>query len=196
MLDATRRLRCLLSAVVLALGCAFAQTSYEAPTATSSQPLIGGHFSLVTLDGKRVTENSFRGKWQLIYFGYTFCPDVCPTQLSEVGDALDQLGSLAKRLQPIFVTVDPARDSAKEMTAYLKAFDPRILGLRGDPDEIEVVAKDYRVYYRARALGDGTYAIDHSSFLYVLNPQGKFVEILAGNMPGHKLADMLRKLVK
>ena len=160
------------------------------------QPLIGAHFSLVTLDGRRVTEKSFPGKWLLIYFGYTFCPDVCPTQLSEVGEALHRLGPLASRLQPIFVTVDPARDSAKEMTAYLEAFDPRIVGLRGDPDEIEAAAKQYRVYYRARALGDGSYAIDHSSFLYVLNPQGRFVEILAGNLPGHDLADALRKLVK
>ena len=174
--------------------CCCAISPASRPTAV--QPLIGAHFSLVTLDGRRVTEKSFPGKWLLIYFGYTFCPDVCPTQLSEVGEALHRLGPLASRLQPIFVTVDPARDSAKEMTAYLEAFDPRIVGLRGDPDEIEAAAKQYRVYYRARALGDGSYAIDHSSFLYVLNPQGRFVEILAGNLPGHDLADALRKLVK
>lgn len=196
MLDAARRLRRLLSAVALAIGSASAPAGQAAPAATHAQPLIGGHFSLVTLDGRPVTEQSFHGKWQLIYFGYTFCPDVCPTQLSEIGTALDRLGPLAGRLQPLFVTVDPARDSAKEMKAYLKAFDRRILGLRGDPDEIENVAKEYRVYYRARALGDGTYAIDHSSFLYVLDPQGKFVQILAGNLPGHELADALRKLMK
>lgn len=158
-------------------------------------PLIGGRFALVTLDGKPVTEQSFHGKWLLVYFGYTFCPDICPTQLSEVGEALRQLGPLAARVQPIFITVDPMRDTAKEMTIYLKAFDPRILGLRGDADAIEAAAKQYHVYYRARALGDGTYAVDHSSFLYVLDPQGKFVALLAGNLPGHALADSLRKFV-
>jgi protein SCO1 len=193
MSDAFGLLRQSLLAAAFWIGCC-AIAPASGPTAV--EPLIGGHFSLVTLDGRRVTEKSFPGKWLLIYFGYTFCPDVCPTQLSEVGEALHRLGPLASRLQPIFVTVDPARDSAKEMTAYLEAFDPRILGLRGDPDEIEAAAKQYRVYYRARALGDGSYAIDHSSFLYVLNPQGRFVEILAGNLPGHDLADALRKLVK
>jgi protein SCO1/2 len=158
--------------------------------------LFGTHYSLSTLDGHNVTQQSFRGKWQLIYFGYTFCPDVCPTELSEESDALRSLGPLASRIQPIFITVDPARDTAKTMAAYLKAFDPRILGLRGDPEETEAAAKQYHVYYRARALGNGEYAIDHSSYLYVLNPKGEFVQILAGNMPGHGLSDALRKLVK
>jgi protein SCO1/2 len=165
-------------------------------TPSDSVPLIGGHYSLSALDGRSVTEQSFRGKWQLIYFGYTFCPDVCPTELSEESDALRALGPLAIRFQPIFITVDPTRDTAKVMGAYLKSFDSRIMGLRGDPEEIEAAAKAYHVYYRARALGGGTYALDHSSFLHVLNPNGQFVEILAGNMPGHGLADALRRLVK
>jgi protein SCO1/2 len=166
------------------------------PALSNGAPLFGGHYSLSTLDGRNVTDQSFRGKWQLIYFGYTYCPDVCPTELSEESAALHALGPLATRFQPIFITVDPTRDSAKVMAAYLKSFDSRIVGLRGNPDEIETAAKAYRVYYRARALGGGAYASDHSSFLYVLDPMGRFVEILAGNMPGHSLADALRKLAK
>ena len=193
--DLRGRLRRTLTAATIAAALAFSFAAGALPTGVQPPP-IAGRFSLMTLDGRHVTERSFYGKWLLVYFGYTFCPDVCPTQLAEVADALQRLGPSAKRWQPIFVTVDPLRDTAKETREYLKAFDPRILGLRGDPSEIEVAAKQFHVYYRARALGDGSYAVDHSSFLYVLDPRGRFVQILAGNMPGHDLANTLREIAK
>jgi protein SCO1/2 len=95
----------------------------------------------------------------------------------------------------LFITVDPARDSAAVMKRYMKAFDSRIQGLRGDPDAIEAAAKSFHVYYRARSVGGGEYAIDHSSYVYVHNPKGQFVELLAPDVPGHKIAEDIRKLI-
>jgi len=157
---------------------------------------IDGHFSLTRVDGREVTDADYRGKWLIIYFGYTYCPDVCPTVLAQIGSALEDLGPLAGKFQPIFITVDPVRDSAKVMAAYLKSFDPRIVGLRGDPFDLADTAKRFHVYYRLRGLGNGQYTVDHSSFIYVMNPKGQFVEILTGDLPGHGLTDALRKLVK
>jgi protein SCO1/2 len=157
---------------------------------------LDGHFALTTLDGRDVTDADYRGKWLLIYFGYTFCPDVCPTTLTQIGGALDALGPQAKEFQPIFITVDPARDKVPVLRDYMKSFDPRILALTGEPDDIETSAKSFHVYYRPRSLGNGQYTVDHSSYIYVINPKGKFVELLTGDLPGHPLADDLRKLVK
>ena len=169
-----------------------------AATAAPAQvpPPIAGHFALTTMDGTAVTDATYRGKWLLVYFGYTSCPDICPTVLNEVGQALGALGPLAGKIQPIFITVDPVRDTQRNLAAYIGAFDSRIVGLRGTPDQTEAAAKSFHAYYRARSLGGGEYTVDHSSFLYVMKPDGSFAELLAGNLPGHKLADELRKLVE
>jgi protein SCO1/2 len=151
---------------------------------------------LSTLDGKDVSDADYRGKWLLIYFGYTFCPDVCPTTLSQIGAAFDALGPKAKDFQAVFITLDPARDKTPVMKDYMKAFDPRITGLRGEPDDIEEAAKSFHVYYRPRSLGNGQYTVDHSSYIYVIDPKGKFTELLTGDLPGHPLVDDLRKLDK
>lgn len=174
---------------------AFLAAAAPATQVWSALPPIQGAFDLATLDGKDVTLASYRGKWLLIYFGYTFCPDICPTVLTEIGGALKELGAKASRVQVLFITVDPVRDSAAVMKRYLKAFDPRIQGLRGDPDAIEMAAKSFHVYYRARSVGGGEYAIDHSSYVYVLDPQGRFVDLLAPDVPGHKIAQDIRKLI-
>jgi len=159
-------------------------------------PAIAGQFDLETLDGREVTDADYRGKWLLIYFGYTYCPDVCPTVLNEIGTALNELGPTAAKVQPIFITIDPARDKAPVMKAYLKSFDPRIVGLRGDGDETEATAKAFHVYYQPRALGNGQYTVDHSGFLYLINPKGKFATLLTASLPGHEIAQELRKRVK
>lgn len=183
------RRRALFIAVFSALlACTAARA--EAP------PLIDGHFELTTSDGRDVTEQNYRGKWLVIYFGYTYCPDVCPTVLNEIGTALDELGPRAKSIQPIFISIDPTRDSTKVIAKYLKSFDPRIVGLRGDGEATEDVAKDFHVYYRARTVGHGEYVMDHSAFLYIMDPKGKFVQLLQADVPGHKLAEILKKLVK
>jgi protein SCO1 len=157
---------------------------------------IDGRFSLTGMDGRTVTNEDFRGKWQIIYFGYTFCPDVCPTTLAEITNALAGLGPRANEMQPIFITLDPARDSAKVLAAYLKAFDPRFVGLRGDPETIQSLARQFHTYFRLRGLGNGEYTVDHSSFIYVFDRRGAFVELLTADQPGHALADAFRKLLQ
>lgn len=153
-------------------------------------------FQLTTVSGRDVTMADYRGKWLLIYFGYTFCPDVCPTTLSELGDALKGLGPRASRVHVLFITLDPTRDKTPVLARYLKAFDPRIEGLRGDPEETEDAAKSFHVYYRLRSVGHGEYAVDHSSYVYVFDPQGHFVKLLAPDAPGHKIAEDVKNVVR
>ena len=163
--------------------------------AAQQLPQIGGHFALSTPDGRRVTDTTFRGKWLLVYFGYTSCPDVCPTTLSAMALALDKLGPLANKIQPVFITVDPERDTAEIVGEYVKDFDPRFVGLVGSPQEIGTAAEQFHVYYRVRQLGNNEYVVDHSSFIYLIDPNGAFVRLLTGDLPGHQLADALRKLM-
>jgi protein SCO1/2 len=163
--------------------------------AAQQLPQIGGHFALSTPDGRRVTDTTFRGKWLLVYFGYTSCPDVCPTTLSAMALALDKLGPLADKVQPVFITVDPERDTSKIVGEYVKDFDPRFVGLVGSPQEIGTAAEQFHVYYRVRQLGNNEYVVDHSSFIYLIDPNGAFVRLLTGDLPGHQLADELRKLM-
>lgn len=164
--------------------------------AAAAVPGIGGHFTLTTPQGRAVTDRSFPGTWLLVYFGYTFCPDACPTALNALGTALDELGPLAAKVQPIFITVDPERDTPAVVADYAKAFDPRIVGLSGTSEQIAAAAKEFRVYYEVRPLGNGEYAIDHSSFIYVINPLGQVVELLTGNLPGHSMAEELHRLIR
>lgn len=188
-------LRHVCAAFALAATLMLAVTAVHAEGAEPPPP-VNGRFALQTLDGKDVSDVDFRGKWLLVYFGYTFCPDVCPTTLNQIGTALEALGPKAKDFQAVFITVDPARDKTQVMKDYLKSFDPRILGLRGEPDDIEAAAKSFHVYYRPRSLGNGQYTVDHSSYIYVMNPKGKFSELLTGDLPGHPLVEDLRKLDK
>jgi protein SCO1 len=181
---------------IIGLSAGAALLAVNRPSGGAAALRIGGHFTLATPDGRAVTDASYRGKWLLIYFGYTSCPDACPTALSAIGTALDRLGPLADKIQPLFITVDPERDTPVVVADYVKSFDPRIIGLVGTPEQIAAVAKDYRVYYVARSLGSGDYAVDHSSFLYVVNPRGEFVKLLTGDLPGHALADELRQLTQ
>lgn len=163
--------------------------------AAPATPQIPGHFSLQTLDGREVTDSAYRGKWLLVYFGYTSCPDICPTVLLRVGQALESLGSLSDRVQPIFITVDPARDTTERLSKYMAAFNSHIVGLRGTPDQIRDAARQFHVYYSMRNLGGGSYTVDHSSFLYVVTPEGRFEKLLADSLPADKLAAELRMLV-
>lgn len=180
------------AALLLLTAVSSAATTVEE---TLPSPAMTGHFSLHTLDGRTVTNDSFRGKWLLVYFGYTNCPDVCPTVLNEIGVALHELGPLAKKVQPVFITVDPARDKIPVLKKYLSSFDPRIIGLRGDGEETEAAAKAFHVYYRPVSLGNAQYTMDHSGFLYLIDPKGKFSTLLTGNLPGHDMAQTLRKKI-
>ena len=166
-----------------------------AATPGSAQPLISGHFALTTLDGREVTEATYRGKWLVMYFGYTHCPDVCPTVLLNVGQALKTLGPLGERIQPLFITVDPERDSAEHLTQYLAFFSPRIVGLRGEGEKLQRTAREFHAYYRRRAFENGEYAVDHSSFLYIMAPDGRFLKLLPDSIPLDQLTAELRGLV-
>jgi len=188
-----------LAAAICLLACALFETSLSLASdvdgARQIRPKIGGHFALTQPDGRVVTEMSFRGKWLIIYFGYTLCPDVCPTTLNAIADALETLGPLADKFQPIFITVDPERDTSTVMADYVKAFGSRFLGLSGTREEIAGAAREFHVFYAVRPLGHAEYTIDHSSFIYALDPNRAFVRLLTGNLPGHQLADEFRMLI-
>ncbi len=158
---------------------------------------IGGPFRLQNGEGRTVTDKDFRGKYMLVYFGYTFCPDVCPTTLNSVADALDKLGPLAGRVQPVFITVDPKRDTPAVVKQYAAAFGPAIMGLTGTPEEIAQVAREYRVYYAEHRTGSGPddYTMDHSSILYLMAPDGSFVAPVRADQTGDEMAANLKKLM-
>ena len=137
--------------------------------------LIGGPFTLIDQDGKVRRAADFRGRFMLVYFGYSYCPDICPTTLAVMADALEKLGPKAGRVAPIFITIDPGRDTPSVLKAYLKGFGPRFVGLTGDTKTIAAAAQAYRVYYRKRPLKGGGYAMDHSSQIYLMGPDGKFI---------------------
>ena len=159
---------------------------------------IGGPFTLSTPDGTTVTDQTYRGKWLLVYFGYTFCPNSCPTTLLEVATALKKLGPDAAKVQPLFITVDPQRDTPKVMRQYTESFDPRIVGLTGTPQQIAAAAQEYGAYYVRHPTGPGAddYVMDHSTYLYVMDPQGKFVRAFDTGTSGDRIADALRELMR
>jgi cytochrome oxidase Cu insertion factor (SCO1/SenC/PrrC family) len=167
---------------------------------------FGGAFSLTDQNGKRRTDKDFRGKYMLIFFGYTYCPDVCPTSLAVQAEALDKLGPQASRIVPIFITVDPKRDTPEKLKSYLSAFDAKppsarsnFVGLTGTEEEIAKVAKAYSVVYQAHLDGfriDGVgYSIDHTSDTYLMSPEGKFVAYYSlGILPDELAADLKLKI--
>ncbi len=168
---------------------------FGAPAVIEQAASIGGPFTLQDGSGQTVTDRSFRGKYMLVYFGYTFCPDVCPTTLNDVAQALDKMGQAADRVQPLFITVDPARDTPAVVRQYAAAFTPRLTGLTGTPEQIAAVARDYRVYYAPHRTGPnpGDYTMDHSSILYLMNPDGRFVGIIRADEGADQIAADLRK---
>lgn len=149
------------------------------------------HFELVDTAGVTVTPESLAGKWALLFFGFTRCPDVCPTTLIDMGQLLELLGPEADNLQPVFVTVDPEWDTQERMTDYMKNFDPRIAGLTGSMDRIREAAKNYSVFFRKVPLEDDGYTIDHSAALYLLNPEGVYVRPYSWQDGSEALAEKL-----
>ena len=164
----------------------------------SGVALVGGPFSLLNQDGKRVTEKDFLGKYMLVFFGYTYCPDVCPTELQVMTAALDQLGPEADRIQPVFVSIDPARDTPEVLKAYVGNFDPRLVGLTGTPEEIAAIARAYRVYYAKAGNGSSStdYLMDHSAIIYLMGPDGQFVTHMAYTTDAAKLAAELKETLR
>ncbi len=150
---------------------------------------IGGKFALVDDQNRPVSDETYRGRWLLIYFGYTFCPDVCPTTLQTIANTLDKMGKIGAGVVPLFVTIDPARDTPSVMARYVHQFDSRIIGLTGTAQQIAATAKAYRVYYQQETPKDGTpYTMDHSSFIYLMDPEGHLAALFGSQITADELA--------
>ena len=155
---------------------------------------IGGPFTLVDDTGVQVSEADLKGKSTVMYFGYTFCPEVCPTTLTDLVQWMQMIGRDADRLNYVFVTVDPERDTPKVMHDYVSAFDPRIRGLTGTSEQIAKVTKEYGVYYKRIPTSDGGYVMDHSAVLYMMDPNVRFVGVIPYQEDTAKAVAKLKKL--
>jgi cytochrome oxidase Cu insertion factor (SCO1/SenC/PrrC family) len=164
---------------------------------TVGQALIGGPFTLTDQTGKRVSDQDFRGRFMLVFFGFTNCPDVCPTALQVMSAALNKLGPKADRFVPIFISVDPERDKPAELSSYVQSFYPRLIGLTGSPEEINAVVKAYRVYVRKTEDPKSTagYTFDHSSLIYVMGPDGAYRTHFSHTTDADALAQRLAALL-
>jgi protein SCO1 len=178
---------CIVLTALLVVGKGSAQTA-------NSPVTIGGQFTLTAPDGTTVTEQTYRGKWLLVFFGFTSCPDTCPTTLLDIAAALEKLGPAADKVQPLFITVDPQRDTPVVIGDYTRSFDPRIIGLTGTPEQIAAVAREYGAYYAPWKIGPGPedYVMDHSSYLYLMDPEGKFVRGFDADTSGGRIAEAVR----
>ncbi len=144
------------------------------PPARSGVAQVGGPFQLINHLGQPVSEADFKGRHMLVYFGYTFCPDVCPIELQTMSEALDQLGEAAQSVKPILITIDPERDTPEVLAAYREHFHPSLVALTGTVEQVRQAAKAFRVYY-ARTDDSADYFMDHSSFVYLMDPQGRYL---------------------
>jgi protein SCO1/2 len=165
---------------------------------TEGMAAIGGPFSLIDQDGMRVTEKTYAGKYLLIYFGYTYCPDVCPSSLYAMTEALDILGDKAERVQPILITVDPERDTPEILKQYVTNFHPSLVGLTGSPVEVTAAAKAYRVYFAKTAGDDGdpkNYLMDHSAFIFLTVPDGAYITHFSPTTTPAEMAERLTGLL-
>ncbi len=188
---------CLILALLIG-GVALTRAPDNGAVLTTGKALVGGPFKLTDQHGKIVNDTDFRGKYMLVVFGYTFCPDVCPAELQVVTAALDALGPLAERIQPVFITIDPERDSVPQLALYAGNFHPRLVLLTGSSAEIADVAKAYRVYY-AKAEGSANagrdYLMDHSSIIYLMGPDGQFVRHFTYTTDAAALAEQLKQAI-
>ena len=156
---------------------------------------IGGPFTLEDGGGATVSDTAFRGRWMLVYFGYTHCPDACPTALNDMANTLDLLGPQRRKVAPLFITVDPERDTPAVMRDYAQAFGAEIVPLTGTPAQVEAAEKEYRVYAAKHPNKSGGYDMDHSSIIYLMDPAGKFVAIFGTGTSPKDMADRMRKLM-
>ena len=190
----TRR-RALMLAPAAILGAGLLGAALFASTREEPAIPIGGPFALQDGDGKTVTDQAFRGRWMLVYFGYTHCPDACPTALQDMANALDQLGPKKQQVAIVFITVDPERDTPGVMKDYVAAFEAGIVPLGGSQEAVAEAAKAYRVYFAKHPTKDGGYDMDHSSIIYLMDPRGRFVANFTHDTPPDQIAAKLKSLV-
>jgi protein SCO1 len=157
---------------------------------------IGGPFHLVDQNGRPVSDSDLRGRWLLVYFGYTHCPDACPTALNNIALAFRDLGApLRHEIRPVFITIDPARDTPQAMKEYVASFDAPILALTGTAAQVAQAAKEYRVYYEKRPEPGGDYSLDHTSLIYVMDPRGRFAASLDSEDTPAQMEERLKQLL-
>jgi cytochrome oxidase Cu insertion factor (SCO1/SenC/PrrC family) len=155
---------------------------------------VGGAFELIDQSGHQRTDRDFRGKLLLVYFGYTTCPDVCPTDLMQIGLTIDRLGAAGNEVQPIFISVDPQRDTVKVLADYVSMFHPRLIGLTGTPAQIRAVADAYKAYYaRYQPEGGGLYLIDHTGFIYLMGRSGEFLGFFPPGTSADRMVEIVRQ---
>ena len=161
------------------------------------EALVGGPFNLVDQHGAKVTERDFAGRYMLIYFGYTYCPDVCPMSLANMTQALDLLPpEEAEQVVPVFITVDPERDTVKQLAEYAPLFHPRLVALTGSPEAVKAAAQAYRVYFAKAGDGDSdAYLMDHSTFIYLMGPDGRYVRHFAHDAAPEEIAAAIEEAV-
>lgn len=190
-------------ALALALFMASSPTSVVAQQRSATEIMdllmwgrepVGGSFSLTDHTGRLRTERDFQGKLMLIYFGFTYCPDICPTDLQSIGLALDELGQAADKVQPLFITVDPERDTAQHLKEYLPLFHPRLIGLTGDTSAIRAAADAYKVYYEKVSDKQGdSYTVDHTAFIYLMGADGRYIGFFPPGTSPERIAVTLRE---
>jgi cytochrome oxidase Cu insertion factor (SCO1/SenC/PrrC family) len=155
---------------------------------------IGGPFALIDQDGRRRADTEFRGKLMVLYFGYTYCPDVCPTDLLAISAAIRLLGDAGDDVQPIFITVDPQRDTVERLRGYVSTFHPRLIGLTGSEHNIRTLALAYKAYYAKIAAEHGEpYAIDHTGFIYLVGRDGKYLGFFPPGTPPDRMMEIIRQ---
>lgn len=171
----------------------------DTPTASESgKALIGGSFSLVDHHNKPFTDKDLLGKYSLIYFGFTYCPDICPTSLLIITNALNELGNKADQITPVLISVDPERDTPEVLADYVANFHPSLIGLTGTPEQVKKAAQAYKVYYQKVEQPDSEidYLVDHSGYIFLMNPQGEYVTHYTHDISVEELVASLRQYLK
>lgn len=184
--------------LVVAAGVLLALALRETPRGAAGTALasaIGGPFQLIDQNGKPFSDADLKGKWHLIFFGYTHCPDACPTALNEMSLALDRLGMKRDEVGVVFITVDPERDTPDALKSYVQSFDAPIVALTGSPEAVAQAAKAYRVFYARHPRADGDYDMDHSAVIYVMNPEGRFTATFTPDSSADAIVQRLQKLI-
>src|ERR1700676_2384628 len=181
-----------LAGLVLCVGVILIAREHMAAPGAPQAAAIGGPFRLTDQGGRIVTEADLKGRTSLVFFGFTHCPDVCPTTLFDISQIMGVLGADADRTRAVFITVDPERDTQSVLKDYMSSFDPHVSGLTGDLPSITQVAKEYRAYFKKVPLEDGSYTMDHTAITYLMDKEGRFVSPFSLKRPPEASAADLR----
>lgn len=181
-------------AILLFAGGVFYLANKGTDLGVASRVQVGGPFALTSHEGKRLSSEDLKGQPFAIFFGFTYCPDICPTTLAELSQTIEALGDDAGKMQYLFVTVDPERDTPEVLSSYVSSFDNRIVGLTGTQEEIAEIASAYRVYYE-KVPTENDYTMNHSSLIYLMDKNGQFVNVVGYGVDADKRLEAFRRLI-